>query len=94
MLLSPLPRKEMLIGLFIGSILYYLFSVFRVSMALAFFFNDPAAEIYHASPFWVNVFKGINNFLTLGINLLVTLVLWIGLAFRKGNWKKLLPTAN
>ena len=94
MLLSPLPRKELLIGLLIGSILYYLFSVFRVSMALAFFFNDPAAEIYHASDFWVNVFKGINNFLTLGINLLVTLVLWIGLAFRKGNWKKLLPTSN
>jgi hypothetical protein len=91
MVLSPLPRKELLVGLLIGSILYYLFSVFRVTMALAFFFNEPAAEIYHASPFWVNVFKNINNFLTLGINLLVVLIIWIGLAFRRGNWKKLLP---
>jgi len=90
MLLSPLPRKEMLIGLGVGTVLYYLFSVFRVAMALLFFFNDPVADIYHASDFWVSIIKGINDFLTLGINLLVVLILWAWLAFRKNNWRKLL----
>lgn len=90
MLLSPLPRRELMIGLIIGTLLYYLFSVFRVAMALAFFFNDPEADIFHASEFWVSVIKGINEFLTLGINLLVVLILWVGLAFRRNNWQKLL----
>lgn len=90
MLLSPLPRRELIIGLIIGTLLYYLFSVFRVAMALAFFFNDPEADIFHASDFWVSVLKGINEFLTLGINLLVVLILWVGLAFRRNNWRKLL----
>jgi hypothetical protein len=91
MLLSPLPPKEMLIGIIIGSVLYYLFSVFRVGMALLFFFNEPAVDIYHCSDFWVGVLKSINNGLTLGINVLVVIVLWAGLAFRKGNWRKLFP---
>jgi hypothetical protein len=90
MLLSPLPRKELATGLIAGTILYYLFSVFRVIMALAFFFNNPAADIYHASEFWVSVIKGINEFLTLGINMLVVILLWAGLVFRKNNWRRLL----
>jgi hypothetical protein len=57
---------------------------------LAFFFNNPAADIYHASEFWVSVIKGINEFLTLGINMLVVILLWAGLVFRKNNWRRLL----
>lgn len=94
MLLSPLPRKEMLIGLLVGSILFYLFSVFRTSIALLFFFNDPVVDIYHYSDFWVEAIRKLNNFLTLGINLLIVLVLWITLAFRKKNWKKLLQASK
>lgn len=94
MLLSPLPRKEMLIGLLAGSILFYLFSVFRTSIALLFFFNDPVVDIYHYSDFWVEAIRKLNNFLTLGINLLIVLVLWITLAFRKKNWKKLLQASK
>ncbi|MCG8329592.1 MAG: hypothetical protein MI974_17990 [Chitinophagales bacterium] len=94
MILSPLPRKEMLIGLLAGSILFYLFSVFRTSIALLFFFNDPVVDIYHYSDFWVEAIRKLNNFLTLGINLLIVLVLWITLAFRKKNWKKLLQASK
>jgi hypothetical protein len=94
MILSPLPLKEKIIGILIGTILYYLFSVFRVGMALAFFFNDPVADIYHASDFWVNIIRQVNDFMTLGINLLVVIILWIGLAFRKDNWERLFLIAK
>ncbi|MCI5083194.1 MAG: hypothetical protein MRY78_15965 [Saprospiraceae bacterium] len=90
MLLSPLPRTELAISLLVGSILYYLFSVFRVVMPLAFFLNQPEVDIYHASDFSMSIIKNVNYYLTIGVNLLVVLILWIGLAFRKNNWQQLL----
>ena len=90
MLLSPITWKEKLTGIVIGSVLFYLFTVFRISLSLIVLFNQPDVAIYQTGAFWLNTSKSILYFLTLGVKVLVVLLLWVLLAFRKQNWKELL----
>ena len=89
-LLSPITWKEKLTGIVIGSVLFYLFTVFRISLSLIVLFNQPDVAIYQTGAFWLNTSKSILYFLTLGVKVLVVLLLWVLLAFRKQNWKELL----
>ncbi|HMQ63332.1 MAG TPA: hypothetical protein PKE06_21790 [Flavilitoribacter sp.] len=94
MLLSPITWKEKLAGIVIGSILFYLFTVFRISLSLTVLFNQPDVAIYQTGAFWLNTSKSILYFLTLGVKVLVVLLLWVLLAFRKQNWKELLQVKD
>lgn len=89
MILSPLPRKELLVGILIGTVLFYLYTFFKAAVRLFIYFNDPAAGIYNSSPGVVDFFKNVLYFQTLGISILVVLLIWAGLVFRKGNWEKI-----
>lgn len=94
MLLSPITWKEKLTGIVIGSVLFYLFTVFRISLSLIVLFNQPDVAIYQTGAFWLNTSKSILYFLTLGVKVLVVLLLWVLLAFRKQNWKELLQVKD
>ena len=87
MFIPTLPWKERLLGLFVGSILFYLYSFFKASLTLFILFNKPEAGIYNSSPQFLNTLKAISYVQTLGVTILVVLLIWAALVFRKGNWK-------
>ena len=90
MLISPLPKKELAIGLVIGSLLFYLYTLFKISLTLFVSFNQPELAIYQSSPGMLRFAEGVLYLQTLGMSVLVVLLIWAWLGFRKGNWKDLL----
>ncbi len=93
-LLSPLNLKEKIIGILIGSILFYLYSVFKMHLALLSHFNEPEIAVYNTGDTALNITQSILYFMSLGMNVLVVLVIWAVLVFRKNNWKELLGSIN
>ena len=89
-LLSPLNLKEKIIGVILGSFIFYLYAVFKMYLALLTHFNEPDIAIYHTRDGGLKIAQSILYFMTLGTNVLVVLVIWAALVFRKNNWRKLL----
>lgn len=90
MLLSPLPIKDILIGVGIGTVLFYLYTVFNTYLKLLVFFNQSEDPIYQTSEFILSISRGLIFIQTIGATVLVVIILWILLAFRKNNWQTLL----
>ncbi len=93
-LLSPLSKKEKLVGLLSGGLLFYFFTVFKMYLALLSHFNEPEIAVYQTGETWLNISSSILYFMTLGANVLVVLVIWAWLVFRKNNWKEMLGTTT
>ncbi|MEO1260625.1 MAG: hypothetical protein AAFZ15_17645 [Bacteroidota bacterium] len=90
LLLSPVSHKEKIFGILIGSLLFYLYSVLKMHLALLSHFNMPEINVYQTSEGSLKIIRSILYFMSLGLNVLVVLIIWAVLAFRKDNWKKLL----
>ena len=91
-LLSPLSIKEKLIGILIGALIFYLYTVFKMHLALLSHFNEPEIAVYNTGETTLSFARSILYFMSLGMNVLVVLVIWAVLVFRKNNWKELLDT--
>ena len=89
-LLSPVSWRQKALGIVMGAVLYYLFTVFKLYLVELIFFNDPKIAIYQTDPTWLSIAKGIRYCLTLSVNVLVVLVIWAGLVLKKDNWSALL----
>lgn len=89
-LLSPISLKEKGWSLLMGTVLFYLYTVFKIYLASLSEFNQPATAIYQTGDGLLSVVRSVLFFMTLGTNVLVVLILWIVLVFRKNNWKELL----
>ena len=87
-LLAPLPRKEILLNLLIGTILFYGYSFFKAALTLYALFIKPETAIYQPSTGWINFWEKVLYFQTLGVAVLVVILIWALLVFRRGNWKK------
>lgn len=90
MLLSPVSWREKAFGLGIGTLVFYLFTVFKIALMLLAFFNQAEHAIYATPPWLLRIVHGLIYVLTLGVKVVFVLVLWAVLVFRKGNWKRLL----
>lgn len=90
MIFSPLPRKELAISLVIGTILFYLYTFFKAALTLFVLFNKANIAIYQSSPNLLRFMKALLYPQTLGLSVLIVLLIWAALVFRKGNWKALL----
>ncbi|MCB0530987.1 MAG: hypothetical protein H6574_15030 [Lewinellaceae bacterium] len=88
-LLSPVGWKQKVKSLVIGTILYYLFTVFKLYLVELIFFNEPQIAIYQTNSILLSIVKGIRYCMTLSINVLVILVIWAALVLKKDNWKAL-----
>ena len=51
------------------------------------YFNEPALSIYQTHPGLLNFMRQILYFMTLGTSVLVVLILWAAIVFKKNNWK-------
>lgn len=94
MVLSPLDLKSKLWKMLAGAFLYYLYTVFKMWLALLNTFNQPEVGIYHLGAFSSKIIQSVLSFMTLGINLLVVLLLWIVLVFDKSNWEAFIRKAE
>lgn len=86
MLLSPIRRKEKLIGILVGGLVLFAFSLLKIYLLLMTVFNDAQVAVYESSEATMNVVNGILTHFTLSVSLLMIVVLWLFFAFRKGNW--------
>lgn len=89
-LLSPISWKDKIISMVAGTVLYYLYTVFKLYLIQLMFFNQPDIAIYQTGPTALNLVKGIRFCMTLGTNVLVVLLIWAALVLKKDNWRGLL----
>jgi hypothetical protein len=89
-LLSPISWKEKALGMVVGSLQFYLYTVLKVYLAMLVIFNQPDIAIYQTGEFWLKTGQSILYFMTLGTNVLVVLLIWALVAFRRGNWREVL----
>lgn len=92
-LLSPIPWKELIIGLVAGTLLFYLYTFVRVVHTLFIFFNDAKVGIFETNPGTLNFLKKLLELQTVGMSAIVILIIWAVLVFRKGNWKTIFNQA-
>jgi hypothetical protein len=87
MVLSPIDIKSKLIRILIGTFVFYFYTVFKTWLALLDTFNQPEIGIYHLGDFTAKIVHASIAGMTLGVNLLVVLLLWVVLVFNKNNWQ-------
>jgi hypothetical protein len=88
-LLSPLNKKEKIISILIGTLIFYFYSVFKMYLALLSHFNEPEIAIYHTGESTLKFAQSILYYMSLGTNMLVVLIIWAVFVFRKNNWNAL-----
>lgn len=90
MILSPVPVKSKVIYLISGSLIFYLYTVFKLWISLKVAMSSPGIEIYHLQGLGLKFAQVILPVMTLGMNLLVVLFIWGFLVFNKDNWQRFL----
>lgn len=89
-LLSPVSWKQKAKGMVIGTLLYYLHTVFKLYLVELIFFNEPQIAIYQTNSTLLSLATGIRYCMTLSTNVIVVLVIWAVLILKKDNWQALL----
>ncbi|MCR9288202.1 MAG: hypothetical protein NXI23_12555 [Bacteroidetes bacterium] len=90
-LITPIGLKDKLWAILSGTLLFYLFTVFKLSIFLLDLFNKSTFQMYKFGEFGTSFFEGFTNLLTsLGFSSFVVILIWGVAAFRKSNWKNFL----
>lgn len=92
LIVSPLPWKSKLARILIGSLVFYAYSVFKLYFSYLNTFSQPHIGIYDLAE--GGFVSSMLSFMTLGINLLLVLVLWVVLVFDKNNWKNFMEKVS
>ena len=86
LVLSPLGIWGKIGRLLVGTVIYYFYTVFKIWLQLMSTFNEPEIAIYNTGELSLRIIRSTLSGMTLGINILFVLVLWILLVFNKDNW--------
>ncbi len=90
-LITPLGWKDKLVGLIVGSLLFYLYTVFKIYIFLLDLFNRSQYDMYKLGETGSKIVEGLSYVLkSLGLSAFVVIFIWILVAFRKSNWRGLL----
>lgn len=90
-LLTPFGWKDKLLGILIGSLLFYLYTVFKIYIFLLDLFNRSQYDMYKLGETGSKVVEGLSYVLkSLGLSAFVVIFIWVLVAFRKSNWRALL----
>lgn len=90
-LVTPMGIKDKLISILTGTVIFYLFTVFKLSIFLLDLFNKSTFQMYKFGSFGSSFFEGFTNLLTsLGFSSFVVILIWGAVTFRKSNWKNFL----
>ena len=88
--LSPLPRRELMVSLILGTILFYLYTLFKVALTFFVILERSGMDVLEVNPGVLKVAKGVLYYQSMGTTVLIVLLIWAGLVFRKGNWQAML----
>jgi hypothetical protein len=91
-LISPVSWKQKFYNLVVGSILFYLYKIFRIYLILLNAFALPNIGIYNLTAFENKAVQSLLFFLTMGTDTVVLLILWAILTFRNKNWSEILKS--
>lgn len=90
-LVTPISFKDKIIAFFLGSFLFYLYTLLKLTIFLFNLFNKSVYQMYKLGDFASGLFEGLTNLLTsLGFSSFIIILIWVFVAFRKSNWKDLL----
>ena len=89
-LITPIPWRSRLIALVSGIVLFLLFYIIKMVLAMLFQASAPDIQIYKLSPFWYNFLERAIVSFQVGFSMLVAVLIWLLTAFRKSNWRQLL----
>ncbi len=90
-LITPINVKQKVSAILIGAVLFFGYTVFKISIFLLDLFNRSELDMYKLSETGGSVVEGISYVLkSLGTSALVVVLIWIFTAFRKSNWKDIL----
>jgi hypothetical protein len=89
-LLSPINWKQKTVSLLVGTVLFYIYTVFKLYLILLIFFNQPDIAIEQTDATTLQIYKNIRFCMTMGTNGLLVLLLWALLVLKKNNWMGLL----
>lgn len=89
--ITPISIKSKLWAIVAGFLIFYLFTVFKISIFLLDLFNQSTLQMYQLGDFgtWV-VGKLALVFKSLGFSSFIVILIWGLVAFRKSNWEKVL----
>ncbi len=94
-LVTPIGLKEKLVAILFGTVLFYLFTVFKLSIFLLNLFNESKYQMYKLGEFGSKIFDGLTNLLSsLGFSSFIVILIWGFVAFKKSNWKDFLGMLN
>ena len=90
-LITPIGWKQKILAIIFGSLLFYIYTVFKIYIFLADLFNRSGLGIYDMSATGGNIVEGISYVIkSLGMSALIVVIIWVLTAFRKSNWKGIL----
>lgn len=90
MVLSPVRIGPKMGKLVLGTVIFYLYTVFKIWLQLMITFNEPETAIYSTAEFPLKIIRWCLSGMTLGANILFVLILWIVLVFNRNNWQAFL----
>ena len=89
--ITPIGWKQKTAAVITGSLLFYIYTVFKIFIFLADLFNRSDLDIYKVSATGGNILEGISYVIkSLGMSALIVVIIWVLTAFRKSNWKDIL----
>jgi hypothetical protein len=86
---SPVPWKRKLMASILGYLALIIFCVVRLWILVLHQISRESLEIYNYSTATVNTLGTLSSFFTPGLVIVVTVFIWIGVTFRKEDFKKL-----
>ncbi|HFA51478.1 MAG TPA: hypothetical protein ENJ95_20890 [Bacteroidetes bacterium] len=90
-LITPISIKQKLAGILVGTLLFYAYSVFKISIFLLDLFNRSELQMYKLGETGSAIAEGLSYVLkSLGLSAFIVVIIWVFVAFRKSNWKGIL----
>ncbi|MCB0520891.1 MAG: hypothetical protein H6577_14950 [Lewinellaceae bacterium] len=87
-LITPLGWKDKLVGVLMGSLLFYCYTVLKISIFLLDVFNRSQYDMYKLGVTGSEVAGWLSYVLkSLGLSAFVVIFMWVLVAFRKSNWR-------
>ena len=90
-IITPIHWKSKLWAVCLGSVIFFIFTVFKVAILLLNLFNKSATDMYKLGDFGTAFVERLAVLLgSLGFSAFIVILIWVLVAFRKSNWRKLL----
>ena len=90
-LITPINWKSKIWAVVIGTLIFFVFTIFKIATLLLNLFNKSALDMYKLGDFGTDFVERLAVLLrSLGFSAFIVILIWVLVAFRKSNWRNLL----